>query len=73
MALIYYQLMILKHSRRILKYFYIELVLACLEQDLEHQMKKIKEVDKLLWMNIFFCWRLVHLDLDFQKGRVMVF
>ena len=43
------------------------------EQDLEHQTMKMKEIDELLWMNVFFSWRLVDLDLDFQQGGVMAF
>ena len=49
-----------------------EVHLKYLGQDLEQKMMKMKEVDKLLLMNVFFCWRLVHLDVDFQGEEIVI-
>ena len=49
-----------------------EVHLKYLAQDLEQKMMKMKEEDKLLLMNVFFCWGLVHLDVDFQGEEIVI-
>ena len=48
-----------------------EVHLKYFARDLEQKMMKMKEVDKLLLMNVFFCLRLVHLDFDLQDEEIL--